>query len=123
MYRFQNFDEQKRSRHCRNLLMKQVLQSGASAQFRSSGSSLHPIVHSGDSVVFEPVLSCDNLVVGDVVFCEVQPKNFFYAERIKKIEWVGRSRLTRARQFEIGDWGYACDHNIYGRLVEVMYQG
>ena len=49
-----NWADEQRRRHTRNLL-KQKLQEGRSAQFRSSGNSLYPKVHSGDCCLFYPV--------------------------------------------------------------------
>ena len=108
--------------YTRNLLMRKQLQDGAPVTYRSSGSSLSPIVQSGDCCIIEPILDCGTLVVGDIVFCEVQPTNRFYAHKVLHIGvWHGR------RYFDIGNnhdpphkngWCYDC--HIYGQMVEVI---
>ena len=90
-------------------------------QYKSAGNSLFPLVHANDSCLFEPVANPEELKQGDVVFCEVQPGDRFFAHLIHKIEWEAWFRV-----FTIGDIdgnvnGHCFDEKIYGRLVEVVY--
>ena len=112
-------------------MMKKQLQSGKSAQYRSSGNSLYPRVWSGDCCLFEPVFDCKNLKEGDIVFCEVQRGNRFYAHKILSIRWdhstAASAHTEWRRVFTIGnnrnpprENGWCFDEHMYGRLVEVL---
>ena len=118
------------------MLLKEKLQAGKSGQFRSSGWSLWPRVHSGDCCIYEPIVDIDKIKPGDIVFCEVQPGNRFYAHLVLTIDWENKSPAASAsaagarsipprRRFWIGNQsgrsnGYCYDPHIYGRLVEVI---
>ena len=58
-----------------NAMIKMQLQRGIMVQYVSAGHSLHPLVHCGDSCLLEPVMDPSLLMIGDIVFCEVQPGN------------------------------------------------
>ena len=90
--------EEFRLRQHRNNLIKFQLQAGMSVQYRSSGWSLFPQVHSNDLCMFEPVLHPDTIEVGEIVFCEVQPGNRFYAHKVRKIYFH-----NSIRYFDIGN--------------------
>ena len=62
-------------REAKNTMIKMMLKSGKSVQYRSSGWSLHPRVHSSDLCMYEPVTTTESVQEGDIVFCEVQPSN------------------------------------------------
>ena len=83
------------SRDIRNHLIKEKLQLCESVQYRSTGWSMYPLIHSEDTCVFEPVCGDPQLEqlpieVSDCVFCEVQPRNHFYAHKV--IEIIYRHR-------------------------------
>ena len=119
-------------------MMKQELEKGRAVQYRSSGWSLFPKVWSGDCCLFEPVVNCNNLVLGDIVFCKVQPGDRYYSHKILDIWWEPVSQQMRAyapteeianmdkwRTYTIGNNagrqnGFCYDWHIYGRLVEVV---
>ena len=111
-------------------MIKKQLIEGTAVQYRSSGNSLWPDVKSGDCCMFEPVYEPDTLRVGDIVFCEVQPKDRFYAHKILSMEWdstaaSAQGEETRTRYWTIGNNsghknGWCNDWHIYGRLVEVV---
>ena len=118
-------------RRTRNVMMKAQLQKGTSVQYRSSGWSLWPTVHTDDCCLFEPVLDPGLLREGDIVFCQVQPGDRYFAHKILKIEWFKAAASatpaghTMTRCFTIGNNrghanGWCLDHHIYGRLVEVV---
>ena len=48
--------QEQRLRLIRNGIIKNQLQEGRTVQYKSSGNSLYPHVHSNDVCVFEPVL-------------------------------------------------------------------
>ena len=92
---------------------------------------MYPKIHSGDCCLFEPVYDCDSLEVGDVVFCQVQPRDRYFAHKILEIGWRRMSAASASRDqakrryYIIGNnkgkengWCYDC--HIYGRLVEVI---
>ena len=91
-----------------------------------------PLVHDGDCCIFEPVLNCDTLKPGDIVFCHVEPHARFFAQQIKRIGFDEIDPAASAsasaggngkRYFIIGsgqESGWCYDNNIYGRLVEVL---
>ena len=72
--------------------------------------------------MWEPVSDHDILELGDVVFCQVQEGDRFYAHMIQKIEyWKDGSRY-----WLIGNMadppiinGWCAAKHIYGRLMEV----
>ena len=105
----------------RNEAMKRHLQEGIAVQYRQTGDSLYPDVHTRDSCLFEPVFDCGNLKKYDIVFCQTCPDMYYYAH---KIVGIHSAESARDRYFYIGNNrgrinGIAYDHTIYGRLVEV----
>ena len=113
-------EEEYRLREVRNEMMRDLLQKGTPVQFRSFGNSLKPDVYSGDCCIIDPIKDCGLLTVGNIVFCQVQPRNLYYAHKILELdEWEGE------RCFWIGNnsnhyngWCYAC--HIFGRMTEVI---
>ena len=113
-------------------MIKAMLLEGRSVQYKSTGNSLWPWVHSGDCCIFEPVFDCGTLIAEhDVVFCEVQPGDRFFAHKRLRVEYEDESSSSAAsaqtprRKFYIGNMskhenGWCYDEHIYGRLVEVL---
>ena len=104
-----------------NWLVRDMLLSGRSVQFRSSGNSLYPMVRSGDVTMWEPVRDHSLLEVGEVVFCAVQPNSRFYGHMIHKI-----GKWNEVTHWEIGNMkepprinGWCLAEHIFGRLMEV----
>ena len=115
-----DWPEEERLREARNELIKDQLQRGVSVQYRSSGNSLYPYVHSNDICMFEPVLHPETIKLGDIVFCSVQPNNRCFAHKVLEIYWHGDKRyFTIGNQVGFQNW-YCEDHHIYGRLIEVV---
>ena len=108
-------------RHTRNILIKQQLQKGQGVQYRSSGWSLWPKVHSGDLCLYEPVLDPDKLKLDDVVFCEVQPGNRFFAHLVSDITWSRGVRYFTISNIKGKENGWCRDEHIYGRLIQVIH--
>ena len=122
-------------RDIRNHLIKEKLQLCESVQYRSTGWSMYPLIHSEDTCVFEPVCGDPQLdqlpvEVDDCVFCEVQPSGRFYAHKILSIEYVPTTKPQGVfgpyyRRYQIGNMnrhvnGWCLKEHIYGRLVEVV---
>ena len=120
-----DWNEEQRARESRNQQIKARLMAGDSVQYSSTGNSLWPIVCSGDCCMFEPVTAASVLKENDVVFCEVQPKGYFYAHKILKIKWNAAGVAQKYdRWFVIGNQagrenGWCYKEHIYGRLVEI----
>ena len=117
-----NWSEELKLRHIRNCIVREMLKSGRSAQFRSSGNSLYPMVRSGDVTMWEPVTDHHLLVVGEVVVCAVQEGDRFYAHMIHEIKYWADGSLY----WMIGNMttppiinGWCAAKHIYGRLMEV----
>ena len=112
---------EKENRLIRNLMIKKMLQSGRSVQFRSSGNSLKPKVISGDVTMWEPVKDHSLLKVGDIVFCVVQPTGRYYGHAIYSIAYWNGTKYWRISNLNepphINGWCYK--EHIYGQLYEV----
>ena len=108
-----------RWREERNNLVRAELQNCNTVAFRSSGNLLDPPVCSGDSCTYQPVANAAEIQLNDIVFCEVQPGNRFYAHIVKKIEdWEGRRRFTFAN-YAGRENGWCYSEHIYGKLIHV----
>ena len=116
---------QARRREERNVKLKQLLQSGQPVAYRSNGRSLEPRVFSGDRCSYEPVTSAEQVSVDDVVFCEVQEGDRFYAHLVASKEWHERDGLyyfwiSNLKGPSTGVMNGWCNiSHIYGRLYNV----
>ena len=102
-----------------DLIKKQLLE-GRPVCYRSSGWSLCPRVRSNDQTTYEPVTSADQVQVDDIVFCEVQPGNRFYAHLVKRKEWRGVEWYFTISNAQGRENGWCRIEHIYGRLVECI---
>ena len=89
-------------------------------QYRSTGNSLKPLVWSGDVTMWEPVTDHSQLVVGDIVFCAVQPNDRYFGHAIHKIE-----KYLGVTYWHIGNLktppninGWCGKEHIFGQLYE-----
>ena len=117
-----DWDVELHNREVRNAMVRDMLLSGRSVQFRSSGDSLKPLVRSGDVTIWEPVHDHALLTFGDVVFCRVQESNRFYGHVIHHIDvWPGEDKYWLIGNLKdppyINGWCYA--KHIYGHLKDV----
>ena len=117
-------------RQVQNKLLERQLKEGLAVAYRQSGWSCYPRIHKNDLCYFEPT-SCDwewdDLQVGDIVFCVVEPGFRYCTHQIKKIEWVWDDdpyvydwephyTISDLKGRETG----RCFHtNIYGKLIFV----
>ena len=69
-----------------------MLLAGSDVAYRSSGRSLEPRVMEGSRCTYEPVTSVDQVVTNDIVFCEVQKGDRFYAHLVSEKEWHRRDK-------------------------------
>jgi SOS-response transcriptional repressor LexA len=90
------------------------LQEGETTKFRPRGSSMEPLIKSGQLVTVEPKGS---LMVGDVVLCMVGGVQYLHKildvqERFGKVMFqIGNNKG--------GINGWTEEHKIYGKLVKV----
>ena len=106
----------------RNGMIKEQLQKGGDVCYRSSGNSMYPTVKSNDLCEFAPfpeAASAGDIQEGDIVFCEVQPGNRFYAHFVLRKDYdVYRGEWYCTIGNKDGhENGWAYMETIYGRLV------
>ena len=82
-----NWHTEQRRREERNIELKRMLLAGSDVAYRSSGRSLEPRVMEGSRCTYEPVTSVDQVFMNDIVFCEVQDGDRFYAHLVKSKDW------------------------------------
>ena len=107
-------------RHERDLMIKERLLRGRNVFYRSSGWSLYPYISSNDGCTYAPVTSEEEVLVNDIVFCEVQPGNRFYAHMVLEVQEGSSGKM----RYIIGNAGgrqngWCYIEHIYGRLVNV----
>ena len=75
-----------------------------SVQFVYGGKSSHPVVNSGDGCVVVPVDDHHELIVGDIVFCEVQLGNKILVQKILyTCFWHQTGCISPKRYFYVGN--------------------
>ena len=99
-------------------MIKTQLQAGIPLCYRSSGWSLCPRVRSNDQTTYEPVTSADMVHVDDIVFCQVQSSNRFYAHLVRRKEWYRNDWLFTVTNIKGMVNGWCRIEHIYGRLAE-----
>ena len=113
---------QLKRREERNKLVKAELQNGKTVAFRSSGGLLYPRVCSGDSCTYQPVANADDEIqLGNIVFCEVQPGNRFYAPIVRKIEDLEGRRCFTIANYAGREIGWCYSEHIYGKLIHAEH--
>ena len=124
-----------RLRDSRNRLIREHLDSGCSVFYKSSGNSMWPLVRADDACTFHPIQAvtakdgvhsiqkeASEIGVGDIVFCQVQRSQQYYAHIVLEIQdcyyrqepkyWIGNI------QGRVNGWCYR--EHIFGILVEVQ---
>ena len=131
----EKWEQELRLRDSRNRLIHDYLTDGRSVFYKSSGNSMWPLVQSGDACTFHPIQAVtanegkhairkerSEIGVGDVVFCQVQRSQQYYAHIVLNIEsdyyasedkyWIGNI------EGRINGWCFR--EHIYGILVDVQ---
>ena len=116
-----NWHTEQRRREERNIELKRMLLAGTTVAYRSSGRSLEPRVMDGSRCTYEPVTSVDQVLTNDIVFCEVQYGDRFYAHLVKSKDW---HPLDNCFYFWISNLrgktkGWCHIKHIYGKLINV----
>ena len=70
----------------------------------------------------DPVTDPDEIDEGDIVFCEVQPGNRFYAHlvKVKEFDCMREEWKFTISNISGRESGWAYMETIYGKLVSVM---
>ena len=94
------------------------LEEGKSVEFRPYGSSMSPLIESGQLVVLAPVGDNTDLSVGDIVLCRVGIKEYLHL--IKDILHNGWEK-----RYQIGNNhgrinGHVGRRSVFGKLVKVV---
>ena len=114
--------EEYNNRTIRNRMIKEELQKGRPVVYRSSGWSLFPRVHSNDMTHYVPVTRDDEIQEDDIVFCEVQPGDRFYAHLVKsKYRYEGGAWCYIIANLAGRENGWCSLCHIYGRLISVLH--
>ena len=95
-----------------------------SALFRINGVPMLPIMDNNDVCMFEPVHNSDTIKEGDIVFCDIHPKNKFAVQKVLKIYVEMNTRYYDLGFYDITNdrcckYGWCQGQHIHGRLVEV----
>ena len=110
--------KEQRLREVRSELIKTQLLAGMPVCYRGSGWSLCPRVRANDQTTYDPVNSDYMVQVDDIVFCQVQSSNRFYAHLVKSKEWYkGDGLFTNSNIMGYVNGWCRIEHS-YGRLTE-----
>lgn len=90
---------------------------GKTVDFRPRGSSMKPLVNSGDLVVVEPAAEETEFNVGDIVLCKVKGKQYLHL--ISAIQGK-RFQISNNRGYVNG---WVSRKAIFGRLIENKRKG
>ena len=138
--RVDNEEEELKLRDSRNRLIHLFLVDGRSVFYRSSGNSMWPLVQSDDACTFHPIQAVSagdgehditkdesEIDVGDIVFCQVQRSQQYYAHIVLRVE---RDYYANEVKYWIGNIqnrynGWCYREHIFGILVkvQVLFEG
>ena len=116
----EDWAEECRLREVRNQLIKTQLQAARQVCYGSSGSSLCPRVRYNDQTTYAPVTSADMVQVDDIVFCEVQTSNRFYAHLVKNMYLQGGKWVFKISNMQCWVSGWCRMEHTYGKLIECV---
>ena len=131
----EKWEKEQRNRHKRDYLIRGAFIKGKSVFYKSSGNSMWPLVQSDDGCTFHPIQAvtakrgvhsirkeASEIGVGDIVFCQVQRSQEYYAHIVLDVQecynpeepkyWIGNI------QKHYNGWCHR--KHIFGVLVEVQ---
>ena len=95
------YKEEIKRRDFRNRWIQEYLVDSRVATYTSTGDSMWPLVQSGDGCMFYPIQAvtkkagrfsiqkeASEIEVGDIVFCQVQTSQLYYAHIVHKVERI-----------------------------------
>ena len=108
-------------------LMRDLLTRGIPVQYRSSGTSLAPLVKSDDICYIYPIKYGDEIEVGDIVFCSVQSGDRLYVhlvwDKYYQADYYGVDQIVyiignnkSGAASHCNGWCYR--YHIYGKLTK-----
>ena len=131
----EKYAQELRLRDQRNKLIHEFLKDGRSVFYKSSGSSMWPLVQSHDGCTFHPIQAvtdmdgrhavnkeASEIGVGDIVFCQVQTSQQYYAHIVL---WTEPDLHAKETKYWIGNIeqrpnGWCYREHIFGILVGVQ---
>ena len=131
----EKMEQELRLRDARNKLIRELLMEGRSVFYRSSGSSMWPLVQADDACTFHPIQAVtakngvhsfqkevSEICVGDIVFCQVQRSQQYYGHIVL---YVKQSHYHKEPEYWIGNIrehinGWCLREHIFGILVDVQ---
>ena len=111
-------------------MMREALYQGNTVQIKSGGKSLEPLVYSGGTCFFDPVIPGHNILAGDIVFCHMVSKMCYFVHLVWRVKktlvsgvwkdtfWIGNNRSGVARL--CSGWTYR--EFIYGTLTKTQHE-
>ena len=128
------WEKELKVRELRNNLIRDYLVDGRSVFYKSSGNSMWPLVQSDDAIILHPIQAvtaddgmpfqkeASEIGVGDIVFCQVQRSQQYYAHIVLEVE---RDYYAQESKYWIGNIerkinGWCFREHIFGILVEVQ---
>ena len=110
-------------------MVKEVVLSGRTAQFKGTGNSLSPHVKSGDICFIDPIRPGINseILAGDIVFAAVQPNDRHYIHLVWRIEQWKNEYGVKRTVYVIGNNyndhrkkcnGWAYREHVFGILTK-----
>ena len=117
----ENYQIELAQRELRDEKIKEDLLAGNRVCYRSGGWSLYPRVWSNNRCTFEPVTSADEVSEWDIVFCQVLPRNRFFAHYVKYKYWAADQWVFTISNAKGWENGRTDIEHIYGILVNVEW--
>ena len=119
---------EQRLRELRNKLIRDALLDGRPVWFCSSGCSLHPLIHSGDTCTYMPMRPMRDpetpvIQQGELVFCQVHESQLNYMHLVLRTEW---DSSCNEYKYIIGnikgkESGWVLARHVFGILTRVQY--
>ena len=125
-----------RLRDSRNRLIREYLLEGRSVFYRSSGNSMWPLIQSDDACTFHPIeevteedgihavqKKASEIGVGDIVFCQVQPSQQYYAHVVLDVQtsiWPKNEQKYWIGNISGNINGWCLRQHVFGILVHVQ---
>ena len=132
-----NWEQELKLRDSRNRMIHEYLRDGRSVFYKSSGNSMWPLVQANDGCTFHPIQAvtamggqhavnkeASEIGVGDIVFCQVQRSQQYYAHIVLRVEYDYHAKEPKYWIGNImGNYnGWCFREHIYGILVEVQVE-
>ena len=93
------------------------LRAGETVSFRESGNSMTPRIKHRQKCTYAPVLSHDDVSVGDAVFCKVGPYYYTHLIKAKMPEGDGYRYQIGNNHGKINGWTTL--DKIFGKVIAV----